>query len=530
MAATTMVHVRVDENVKAQDAETLASMGLTISDAIRVVADKEPSFVIKAPNASSRAAMAEASEIIKSRRARFATADALIGFFFSAFLAATVPCGLAASEQTPAMEPLGTSVARAPTPAGPAVRIAVPAGSTAPAPVLHYVPDSSVKVEQLTGDYDKERRKPTLNQTASRWGIKGTDLGVPFEYNGKVYIPFGDIIRNFGEAPEVIATTTATDPEAGVKLDFLNHNGKLLIVSPPGIDMGPFNGTMSGIGLDGHLYFIIQSGWVGKSFAREFSVLTRFDPPYSSTSFHPLRTVSRMPGGHFVYAQAREQPGNIPGLPPGGPYVLMWGSDMYRKASLYLQVVPTKSFEDGRGTKYFASVDAAGNVTWSDREADAAPVINDAQFGGWSMAWCKELRLWLLAHDHQDPPGSLLAWSRTPWGPWQQLLLYRAHRDHALGVYLHDPSRHPSDGLAGPVVGIVQPERWEEVWGAAYAPGLIERWIKVEGGRLTLCYLQTSWNPYVTLLMKTAIDVLPPGSPVDLIPPAPWKATPPGAK
>ncbi|NHZ83378.1 type II toxin-antitoxin system RelB/DinJ family antitoxin [Massilia sp. CCM 8695] len=82
-ATTTMVHVRVDENVKTQAAETLASMGLTVSDAIRVfltrvVADKELPFAIKAPNASSRAAMAEANEIIKSRRARFANTDALI--------------------------------------------------------------------------------------------------------------------------------------------------------------------------------------------------------------------------------------------------------------------------------------------------------------------------------------------------------------------------------------------------------------------------------------------------------------------
>lgn len=82
-ATTTMIHVRVDENVKAQAAETLASMGLTVSDAIRVfliriVADKELPFAIKAPNAGSRAAMAEASKIIKSRRARFANAEALI--------------------------------------------------------------------------------------------------------------------------------------------------------------------------------------------------------------------------------------------------------------------------------------------------------------------------------------------------------------------------------------------------------------------------------------------------------------------
>ena len=83
MAATTMVHVRVDEDIKAQAAQTLASMGLTISDAVRVfltrvVADQELPFAIQAPNATSRTAMLEARAIIKSRQARFDSADAPI--------------------------------------------------------------------------------------------------------------------------------------------------------------------------------------------------------------------------------------------------------------------------------------------------------------------------------------------------------------------------------------------------------------------------------------------------------------------
>lgn len=83
MAATKMVHVRLDENIKAQATETLASMGLTVSDAVRVfltrvVADKELPFALKAPNAQSRAAISEADELIKNRQARFATPDALI--------------------------------------------------------------------------------------------------------------------------------------------------------------------------------------------------------------------------------------------------------------------------------------------------------------------------------------------------------------------------------------------------------------------------------------------------------------------
>ena len=80
MAATTMVHVRVDESIKNQATETLASMGLTVSDAVRVfltrvVTEQQLPFALQAPNASTRAAMREARAMVK---ARFATADALI--------------------------------------------------------------------------------------------------------------------------------------------------------------------------------------------------------------------------------------------------------------------------------------------------------------------------------------------------------------------------------------------------------------------------------------------------------------------
>lgn len=82
MATTTMVHVRVDEQVKAQATETLAAMGLSVSDAVRVflmrvVADKQMPFALKVPNAETRAAMVEADEIARTRRARFDTATEL---------------------------------------------------------------------------------------------------------------------------------------------------------------------------------------------------------------------------------------------------------------------------------------------------------------------------------------------------------------------------------------------------------------------------------------------------------------------
>jgi DNA-damage-inducible protein J len=74
----------VDAQIKAQATETLVAMGLTICDAVRVfsmrvVAEQQMPFAIKAPNAETRAAMAEADEIARTRRARFDTAAELIG-------------------------------------------------------------------------------------------------------------------------------------------------------------------------------------------------------------------------------------------------------------------------------------------------------------------------------------------------------------------------------------------------------------------------------------------------------------------
>ena len=82
MATTTMVHVRVDEQIKAQATETLAAMGLSISDAVRVflmrvVAEQQMPFALKVPNVETRTAMAEADEIARMRRARFDTATEL---------------------------------------------------------------------------------------------------------------------------------------------------------------------------------------------------------------------------------------------------------------------------------------------------------------------------------------------------------------------------------------------------------------------------------------------------------------------
>lgn len=83
MAQSTMLHVRVDEETKEQASEALAAMGLSLSDAVRillkrVVNDQAFPLELKVPNAQTREAMEEARKMLQTRSARFKAADALI--------------------------------------------------------------------------------------------------------------------------------------------------------------------------------------------------------------------------------------------------------------------------------------------------------------------------------------------------------------------------------------------------------------------------------------------------------------------
>jgi DNA-damage-inducible protein J len=79
MAADAVVRARIDAETKAKASAALAAMGLSISDAIRLlmlrVADERRlPFEIKAPNAATVQAM---DELARGKGKRFEDADAL---------------------------------------------------------------------------------------------------------------------------------------------------------------------------------------------------------------------------------------------------------------------------------------------------------------------------------------------------------------------------------------------------------------------------------------------------------------------
>ncbi len=79
-ADTSMLHIRIDNTLKAKATEALDAIGLSTADAVRllfrrIVADQAFPLELKAPNAETRAAMAETDEIMRSGKFRFATAE-----------------------------------------------------------------------------------------------------------------------------------------------------------------------------------------------------------------------------------------------------------------------------------------------------------------------------------------------------------------------------------------------------------------------------------------------------------------------
>ena len=84
MGETSMLHVRMDDKLKAEGTAALESIGLTAADAVRIlfkriVAEQAFPLELKVPNAETQLAMEEARRMMRSSKLRFSTGDELLG-------------------------------------------------------------------------------------------------------------------------------------------------------------------------------------------------------------------------------------------------------------------------------------------------------------------------------------------------------------------------------------------------------------------------------------------------------------------
>ena len=127
-------------------------------------------------------------------------------------------------------------------------------GDDQPARVIRG-PAGTVKVCQLSGETDAQTGEATLNETTSRAGVYGTDLGASFEHDGKLFFLFGDTVGRTMSDEDAIAWSADEEPDDCVALSFLTDgSGKWLPPVVPGVSLGAFEVPMEGVSAGGRMY------------------------------------------------------------------------------------------------------------------------------------------------------------------------------------------------------------------------------------------------------------------------------------
>ena len=383
-----------------------------------------------------------------------------------------------------------------------------------------YVPGSSRKVSQLTGEFDRALGPGRLapNQTETRWGLRGTDLGASFEHKGRCYFLFGDT-HPFGPNNDfrpldgdAIAYATDTQPDAasgGVRLHFVTApDGAYLSPRAPDLSTGGFEVPTGGFSDRGRMYvFYTTDARIvpGKGAVMNCSVLLRSDD--DGRTFQNLYTVSQ---SKIIYVA----PGIVdnsawPGLPEKtGRGLLLWSAGTeYRRGDPYLAHLPLARVEDRSALRYFAGTSAkTKRPHWSDREADAAPLFAHPCVGELCVTWNPFLRQWLMLYNCDERPGPRginFRVSDTPWGPWSPTaVLFHPRTDNGYGRFIHAP---------GPTRDALHDPGRENDWGGEYGPYVIERFTKGDAarGRTTIFYTLSTWNPYNVVLMTATLEARP---------------------
>jgi hypothetical protein len=418
-------------------------------------------------------------------------------------------------------------------------------------PALTWITNSSVKLEQIIGDYDYEAYAhsnylPTASLTVTRFDILANGLGYSFEDHGKLIFLFGDTISqdtntlNY-HAADPLAWSTNTDGETPLLLNFFTNNPipatgfRPIFVQPAGIKMAGFDVPNSGISLSNGIFLVCNTGSdasLPSPQTNDFSELVTFNENLALSTntiatniFITNRVVSMLNSnldpnnplqGHFINVSMRES----------GTNVMMFGTGEYRSGDVFLCMIPSANFVSGNGTLYFAGL-TNGQPLWSSAESNCVPVVQDNPTNG--PAWPNDngsagnvsvtcppgLGLWLMTYDGGRPEettknrtsGIYFSYAAQPWGPWSTpQLIFNKHRDHGAGVFIHDPSLTNDDGLDGPVIGTNSPTATP---GGDFAPIMIERFTSVSNSTLYIYYTMSTWNPYTVVKMRSAFAIVP---------------------
>ena len=400
-----------------------------------------------------------------------------------------------------------------------------------------YVAESSQKVCQLVGETDRQVNKPTANQTETRFGLVGNDLGYSFEHDGKLFFLFGDSMATptFNGKPnslkdppriaddnDAIAFTTETSIGQCIKLNFITdaigafENPVVLNAQgQPAITLKAFEIPIAGISDAGKMYVIFGTDHLVSplGFATRTVVGESDD---NANTFHYLYDFSKGPDARFInVAIAQGQDG----------YLYFWGTQggtLYRQSAPFLARKPIGSMSNLNGIEYLHATSPDGKPVFIPNENDATPLFHDYLsnaagtqrvadcMGELGVQWDPFVKRWVMLYNclndtPSNPRGIYMRLAPQPWGPWSTAqTIFNPERDGGYCHFIHRAvnAQNPTacDNLSDPGKS--------DVFGGEYAPYFLSRYTTGDVARATSTFYYTlsTWNPYTEIIMKTTIQ------------------------
>lgn len=404
-----------------------------------------------------------------------------------------------------------------------------------------YVKGSSQKICQLVGETDREFDQPTVNQTESRVGLVGNDLGYSFEYNGKLFFLFGDSMPtasfkgkpNMGKDPprspdenDAIAFSTDKAIDHCLTLNFITDSigayknpVVLNAKGQPAITLKAFEVPIAGISDAGKMYVIFGTDrQVSPPGFATRTVVGESDD--GANTFHYLYDFSKGPDARFI---------NVAIAKGNDGYLYFWGTQggsLYRKSPPFLARKPVGSMGSLEGIEYLSAVQPDGVPAFSPAESQAIPLFHDVTpdasgqpqladcMGELGVDWNPFVKRWVMLYNCLDntaanPRGIYMRTAPEPWGPWSTAqTIFNPDTD---GGYCHFMHRAVNAQNPAPCDTLSDPGRLD-VYGGEYAPYFISRFTTGDaaGGSSTFYYTMSTWNPYTEVVMKTTIQTTAP--------------------
>lgn len=362
-------------------------------------------------------------------------------------------------------------------------------GAASAQDTLTFVPGSTKKVCQLTGDVDRERSRPTLSMTGKRFGVLATDLGNSFEHKGKLFFLFGDTWGRPGDR-DGIAWTQSRDP-AQIVLHFpLAKDGKWLPLTVPGVANGAFDVPNGGVSVGNRMYVVFTTDWNAEKSLMGRSVLAVSED--DGRTFQALYDLSTT---KFI---------NVSFWSSGG-WLYIFGSGAYRKSSPYLARIRPAELSQRSRLSYFSGLGPDGQPQWSADEQAATALFHQDVIGEFSAAFCKPAGLYIMLYNSSHPRGITMRSAAAPWGPWSKgEVIFEPWRDGGYGHFMHIPANFQADTR-----DTVSDPGKENEWGGEYGPYLMARFTTGGQGQCRLFYTLSTWNPYQVVVMQTDLKLEP---------------------